>query len=370
MSSHSRKPFTRRKAAIGVALPLALCSALVLAVNGFATTPSKPEPSAPADSAGKNAVVLEKDAQAFLDATAGSPPINNLPVDEARKVLEDAQSGPVDKLPADVSERTLPVGPTGEVSIRIVRPKGAKGELPAVMYFHGGGWVLGDADTHDRLVRQIANGAHAAVVFVNYSRSPEARFPIAIEQAYAATRWVYQHGAEINVDGERLAVAGDSVGGNMSAAVTLMAKQRGGPALSQQVLFYPVTDANFDTPSYRQFANGFFLTRDGMKFFWDAYAPDPKVRNDILASPLRASLNQLKGLPKALVITGEADVLRDEGEAYAAKLRAAGNDVTTIRNAGIIHDYVMLNALGDTNAAKVAVDQATAALRTAFDTGS
>ncbi|UIX34728.1 alpha/beta hydrolase [Streptomyces sp. GQFP] len=369
MSSHSRKPFTRRKAAIGVVLPLTLCSALALAVNGFATTSSKPERSA-SDAAGKNAVVLEKDAQAFLDATVGLPPFRDLSAAEARKILEDAQSGPVDKLPADISERTLPVGPTGEVSIRIVRPEGAKGKLPAVMYLHGGGWVLGDADTHDRLVRQIANGAHAAVVFVNYSRSPEARFPIAIEQAYAATRWVSQHGDEIGVDGERLAVAGDSVGGNMSAAVTLMAKQRGGPALRQQVLFYPVTDAKFDTPSYKQFANGFFLTRDNMQFFWDSYAPDPKVRNDILASPLRASLDQLKGLPKALVVTGEADVLRDEGEAYAAKLRAAGNDVTTIRNAGITHDYVMLDALSKTNAARVAVDQATAALRTAFDTES
>ncbi|MEU0186725.1 alpha/beta hydrolase [Streptomyces sp. NPDC006207] len=248
------------------------------------------------------------------------------------------------------------------MTVRIVRPKGATGKLPAIMYFHGGGWVLGDEGTHDRLVRQIANGAHAAVIFVDYTPSPEARFPIAIEQAYAATQWVAQHGRDIDVDGSRLAVAGDSVGGNMATVVALMAKQRGGPALREQVLFYPVTDANFSTSSYRQFADGPWLTRKAMQWFWDAYAPNNKVRKNILASPLRANLNQLKGLPKTLVITEEADVLRDEGEAYANKLRAAGNDVTSVRYQGMIHDFLMLNALGKTNADKAGISQANAYL--------
>jgi acetyl esterase len=315
-------------------------------------------------------VVLEQDAQTFADAAAKNPPIYTLSYKGARKALDSAQAGPVDKLPADISRRTLKVGPTGKVTIRIVRPAGASGKLPAVMYFHGGGWVLGNENTHDRLVRQIANGAHATVIFVNYTPSPEARYPIAIEQAYAATKWVAEHGDEINVDGSRLAVTGDSVGGNMTAAVTLMAKQRRGPALREQVLFYPVTDANFNTPSYRQFADGPWLTRKAMQWFWDAYAPIPKDRKEVLASPLRASLNQLKGLPKALIITDEADVLRDEGEAYAAKLRAAGGDITTVRYPGTIHDFAMLNALSNANAAKAAVDQANRFLYTNLHGGS
>ncbi|MHB9849169.1 alpha/beta hydrolase [Streptomyces krungchingensis] len=336
---------------------LALVAAAAIAAGATVTV------NAVASPAPGPGVVLEKDTQAFADAAAKNPPIYTLSYEDARKALDTAQSGPVDKLPADITHRTLPVGPTGQVKIRVVRPAGATEQLPAVVYFHGGGWVLGNENTHDRLVRQIANGAQAAVVFVDYTPSPEARYPVAIEQAYAATKWVAEHGRDLNIDGSRLAVAGDSVGGNMTAAVTLMAKQRGGPALRQQVLLYPVTDANFNTGSYRQFANGPWLTRKAMQWFWDAYAPDEKVRSQILASPLRANLNQLKDLPKALVITDEADVLRDEGEAYAAKLRAAGNDVTAVRYTGTIHDFAMLNALSNTNAAKAAVDQTSQALR-------
>jgi acetyl esterase/lipase len=345
-----------RTIVLATAVPLVLGS--VIAGNALADGSSGHSRHVSAGAVKKSPVVLEKDAQTFADAAAKNPPIYTLSFADARKALDTAQAGPVPVLPADVSHRTLPVGPTGKVTIRIVRPAGVKGNLPAVMYFHGGGWVLGDEGTHDRLVRQIANGAKAAVIFVDYTPSPEARYPIAIEQAYAATQWVAQHGGEIGVDGSRIAVAGDSVGGNMTAAVTLMDKERHGPKLSGQVLFYPVTDANFNDASYREFADGPWLTRKAMQWFWNAYAPDQKDRDQILASPLRASLNQLKGLPKALVITDEADVLRDEGEAYAAKLRAAGNDVTAVRYEGIMHDFVMLNALADTNAAKAAVSQA------------
>ncbi|MGW0994689.1 alpha/beta hydrolase [Streptomyces sp. NPDC002523] len=344
---------TGRKAALIATVPLAAA----LAVAGSAI-------AAPADSAHRTPVTLEHDAQAFADAAAKNPPIYTLSYADARKALDSAQSGEVPVLPADVSHRTLAVGPTGTVKIRIVRPKGVEGKLPVVMYFHGGGWVLGDEGTHDRLVRQIANGAQAAVIFVDYTPSPEAQYPIPIQQAYAATKWVAEHGSEIDVDGSKMAVAGDSVGGNMTAAVTLMAKQQHGPKLSGQLLFYPVTNADFNDGSYREFADGPWLTRRAMKWFWDAYAPNNKDREQILASPLRANLDQLKGLPKALVITDEADVLRDEGEAYAAKLRAAGNDVTAVRYEGIIHDFVMLNALKDTNAAKAAVTQANTFLYT------
>jgi len=312
--------------------------------------------------------VVEPATQIFLDGLAakGGPQIYELSVEDAREVLSSAQAGRVEKLPADCEDRLLPVGPKGQVAIRIVRPKGSSGALPAVMYFHGGGWVLGDAETHDRLIREIANGAHAAVVFVDYSRPPEARYPVAIEEAYAATKWVSENGKTINVDCSRLAVAGDSVGGNMATVVTLLAKQRGGPQIHFQVLFYPVTDADFDTPSYQQFATGYFLTREAMKWFWDHYAPDVAIRTQSTASPLRATIDQLRGLPPALVINGECDVLRDEGEAYARKLIQAGIHVTALRYMGTIHDFVMLNVLADTPAARSAIALANDTLRKVF----
>jgi acetyl esterase len=252
------------------------------------------------------------------------------------------------------------------VRIRIVRPQGASGALPVVMHFHGGGWILGDKETHDRMTREIAVRANAAVVFVDYERSPEARYPVAIEQAYAATKYVAEHGKELAVDPSRLAIVGDSVGGNMAAAVTLMAKERGGPKIAFQVLFYPVTDANFDTGSYNTFADGPWLTRPAMEWFWDAYLPDVAARKQITATPLNASLDQLKGLPEALVIVDENDVLRDEGEAYARKLSDAGVRVTSVRYNGTIHDFVLLNALTETPAVRGAIAQANAALKAAF----
>lgn len=311
---------------------------------------------------------LDPAAQSFLDALAaqGGPAIYELSVPDARGVLTGAQSGPVMKLPAEIEDRTIPVGPSGQVSIRIVRPHGNQDVLPAVLYYHGGGWVLGDKDTHDRLVREIANGANVAVVFVNYTPSPEARYPVAIEEAYGALRWVAENGPSLKIDSSRLAVAGDSVGGNMAIAVSLLAKERGGPDLRYQVLFYPVTDANFDTVSYHQFEEGYFLTREAMKWFWNHYAPEEADREKITASPLRASVDQLRGLPPALVITGEADVLRDEGEAYARKLIAAGVPVTATRYLGIIHDFVMLNVVTETSAARAAIAQANDLLRKAL----
>jgi acetyl esterase/lipase len=218
--------------------------------------------------------------------------------------------------------------------------------------------VFGNAHTHDRLIRELTVGTGAAVVFPDYSLSPKAHYPVAIEESYAVLEWVAEHGAEHGLDSSRIAVAGDSVGGNMAAALTLMAKERSGPQLTTQVLFYPVTDASFDTASYHQFAEGYWLRRDAMQWFWDQYTTDEAQRNEITASPLRASLEQLKSLPKALVITGEADVLRDEGEAYARKLREAGVDVTDTRYEGVIHDFVMVNALRSTNAAQDAIAEA------------
>ncbi|MEV1025966.1 alpha/beta hydrolase [Streptomyces sp. NPDC050264] len=312
--------------------------------------------------------VLEPAAAAFAEATANPPYLFDLGPVEGRKAVDEVQSGEIGK--PEIAEEwiTIEGGPTGSVRARIVRPADAEGTLPVIVYIHGAGWVFGNAHTHDRLVRELAVGARAAVVFPEYDLSPEARYPVAIEQNYAVAQWVVREGADNGLDATRIAVAGDSVGGNMTAALTLMAKERGDVPLVQQVLFYPVTDASFDTPSYHQFAEGYFLRRDAMQWFWDQYTTDEKQRAEITASPLRATTEQLQGLPPALVITGEADVLRDEGEAYASKLREAGVAVTAVRYQAVIHDFVMLNPLRETHAAEAAINQAVATLRTALGT--
>ncbi|GAA3088409.1 alpha/beta hydrolase [Streptomyces roseofulvus] len=252
----------------------------------------------------------------------------------------------------------LPGGPTGHVRVRVVRPADSVGEIPVVLYLHGLGWVLGDADTHARLARAFALGADAAVVFVEYARAPEARYPVAVEQCYAVAKWVCERGGDIGLDGSRMAAVGDSTGGNLVAALTLLAKERGGVRLLQQVLLCPVTDAGCDTPSYREFATGSFLGGATMRWFWDQYLPDVRQRSQVTASPLRASLEQLAGLPPALVVTGDADVARDEGEAYAARLRAAGVPVVALRYHGTVHGFMVLDPLRDTDSARAALVQA------------
>ncbi|MGA4049254.1 alpha/beta hydrolase [Ralstonia nicotianae] len=308
---------------------------------------------------------VERNTQAFLDALAagGGKPLETLSPAEARAVLVGAQAAPKVPLPpADVSEKTINVDGK-PIRLTIVRPAGAKGELPAFMFFHGGGWILGDFPTHERFVRDLVADSGAVAVFVNYTPSPEARYPVAINEAYAATRWVAENGAQINVDGTRLAVVGNSVGGNMAAVVALMAKTRGAPALRAQVLFWPVTNASFENASYDAFAEGHFLTRPMMKWFWDAYTANPAQRQEITASPLLATPGQLKGLPPALVQTAEKDVLRDEGEAYARKLDAAGVTVVATRYNGMIHDFGLLNALSGLPATRAALHQASETLK-------
>jgi acetyl esterase len=313
-------------------------------------------------------VVLEPAAQAFADATASPPFLPDLGPEEGRKVVDETQAGEIAKPPVDDEWLTVAGGPSGEVRVRLVRPQGATGALPVILYVHGAGWVFGNAHTHDRLVRELAVGTGAAVVFPEYSLSPEVRYPTALEEEYAVAQWIGTSGADHGLDPSILVVCGDSVGGNMSAALTIMAKQRGDVTFKAQALLYPVTDAAFDTPSYHQFAEGFWLRRDAMFWFWDQYTTDEAQRAEITASPLRATKEDLTGLPKALVINGEADVLRDEGEAYAAKLREAGVPVTAVRYQGIIHDFVMLDALRGTRAAQAAIAQAVTVLREALGT--
>jgi acetyl esterase len=312
-------------------------------------------------------VVLEPAAQQVADAFSKPPFLYDMTPADARKVLNDAQSAPVSKPPVDEEWITVP-SPAGEVRVRIVKPQGATGMLPVVVYMHGGGWILGNAGTHDRLVRELAVGARAAIAFVEYPNSPEARYPTAIEQGYAAAQWITANGASKGLDASRMAVAGESVGGNMTAALALMAKERGDVRFIQQSMYYPVTDAAMNTASYEEFASGFYLSRTEMQWFWDAYTTSPQERAEITASPNRASAEQVAGLPPAYLCVDEADVLRDEGEAYAAKLRSAGVAVTTVRYDGTIHDFMLLNALSDTRATRAAIGQATSFLRAGLGT--
>jgi acetyl esterase len=311
-------------------------------------------------------VRLDPAAREFAEATALPPYLFDLGPAAGRAVVEEIQARPVAKPAADICDIIVPGGPSGQVPVRIVRPQHSPSLLPAVVYVHGAGWTFGSRHTHDRLIREIAVGARAAVVFPDYSLSPEARYPVAVEESYAVASWVTSHGIEHGLDPNRMAVAGDSAGGNMAIAVALLAAERHGPAFRQQVLFYPVTDATFDTGSYEEFATGYFLRRDAMQWFWDQYAPDPAQRSQATASPLRATSQQLAALPPALVITAEADVLCDEGEAFASRLRESGVAVTAVRFQATIHDFVMLNALAGTPAAGAALILATGVLRHAL----
>ena len=315
-----------------------------------------------------NQIQLEPETHAFAEAAARSPMLFTLGPEQGRLALDEEQAGPVRKPAVDVEDLTITDGPSAQVVLRILRPQNTQMPLPVIVYIHGAGWVFGSPQTHDRLVRELAVGAGAAVVFPVYRLCPEVRYPTALEECYTAARWVGRFGQEHGLDAGRLAVAGDCVGGNMATVITLLSRERGGPDIRLQLLFYPVTDAAFDTASYHQFAEGYHLRRDTMMWFWEQYTRHPGERNEITASPLRASVEQLQGLPPALIVTAEADVLRDEGEAYANKLRQAGVRVTAVRFQGTIHDFVMLNALAQSAATRGAIALATAWLREGFST--
>ncbi len=305
----------------------------------------------------------EAKTQAFLEglAESGGKPLHQLTPEEVRVVLADAQKAAV--LPAaEVSKKTINVDGQ-EIDLVIVKPENSKGELHAFMYFHGGGRVIGDSPTHERLIRDLVIRSGAAAVYVDYSRAPEAKHPIAINQAYSATKWVAENGSEIGVDGSRLAVAGNSAGGNMAAVVSLKAKEAGTPKIKLRLLLWPVTDASFHNTSYMEFGEGHFLTSELMQWMRGHYTTDANQRNEIYILPLRASLEQLNGLPPALIQTAEKDILRDEGEAYGRKLNEAGVPVTVTRYNGMIHDYGLLNPLSDIQTVQDSLDHAGAALK-------
>jgi len=313
-------------------------------------------------------IQLEPEAHAFAEAAARSPLLFTLGPEQGRLALDQVQSGTIRKPAVDMEDLTITDGPSAQVALRILRPQNAQAPLPVIVYIHGAGWVFGSPQTQDRLVRELAVGAGAAVVFPVYRLCPEVRYPTALEECYTAARWVGRFGQEHGLDAGRLAIAGDCVGGNMATVITLLSRERGEPDIRLQVLFYPVTDAAFDTASYHQFAEGYHLRRDAMMWCWEQYTRHPSERSEITASPLRASIAQLHGLPPALIITAEADIVRDEGEVYASKLRQAEVRVTAVRFGGTIHDFVTLNALAHSASARGAIILATAWLREGFST--
>ncbi|QKQ73431.1 steryl acetyl hydrolase [Nostoc sp. TCL240-02] len=307
---------------------------------------------------------LSREVKAFLKLlNSGGAPLETLPPLEARQVLVNAQADvKVDLSGIDESEKTISVDGYS-ITLNIVRPESVKGTLPVFIFIHGGGWVLGDYPTHKRMVRDLVVLSGFAAVFVNYTRTPDAQYPQAVNEIYAATKWVAEHGEEINVDGKNLAVVGNSVGGNMTAVTTLMAKAKGGPQIKLQILMWPIVDASFETDSYQQFGEKRFLTTSLMKWMYDLYTTDLEKRKEIYASPLQATVEQLKGLPPALIQVAESDILRDGGEAYGRKLDEAGVKVTTVRYNGMIHDFGLLNGLAEVPAVRSLFVHAAAELK-------
>ena len=309
----------------------------------------------------KRCVPLEVAAEVVCDQNSAPPLIFELPPEQGRKVLEEAQDAPVYKYPAAISSDCVNTGKWGRIPVYFIAPESKK-ISNVIFYIHGAGWVFGSFHTHEKLVRELSARTDSLIVFPECSRSPEAKYPTAIEQCY----FILSHIKEIIGDRfstagcTALTVAGDSVGGNMAIAMVMMSLMRHGPYIQKLLLFYPVTNACFDTPSYRQFAADYYLYREGMKWFWRQYTTSAADRNQITASPLRAGMDCLKCFPPTMIINGQADVLRSEGEAFGEKLRCAGVEVTALRVQGTIHDFVMLNALDQTNACRIAMDASAA----------
>ena len=306
----------------------------------------------------KYRVPLDAAAEAVSKQSSVCPLIFQLPPDQGRQVLEKAQDTPVNMYPAKIVMRKVDTGEWGEIPLYAVIPQCVGPIRQVIFYVHGAGWVFGSFHTHEKLVRELAARTDSLVIFPEYSRSPEAGYPIAIEQCYSVLSHIWEILDEgfPQLDHKSLVVAGDSVGGNMAIAMCLLAEKRNGPDIQKLLLYYPVTDSRFNTPSYCQFAEGYYLYRAGMQWFWDQYAPCEADRELITASPLQADASCFVNFPPTMIINGQADILRSEGEAFGEKLRCAGVDVTALIVQGTIHDFVMLNALDQTNACRVAMD--------------
>ncbi|SDG24078.1 Acetyl esterase/lipase [Dyadobacter soli] len=306
---------------------------------------------------------LSPAVKAFLKPlNAGGPPLESLPVADARNVLVAAQAAFEVDL-SGISEQETTITEDGyQITLNIVRPEGATGQLPVFLFIHGGGWVLGDYPTHKRMVRDLVTLTGFAGVFVNYSRAPEAKYPQPVHEVYATAKWLAANGQSVDLDGTRLAIVGNSAGGNLSTAAVLLAKSKGGPEFKTQILFWPVTDANFERPSFQKFGTQRFLTSTLMQWMWDQYV-SPDRRHEIYASPAQATIEQLRGLPPTLIQVAENDILLDEGEAYGRKLSEAGVEVTTVRYNDVIHDFGLLNGLAEIPQTKALFIQAAQQLK-------
>lgn len=295
----------------------------------------------------ENLQITDRVTQQFLNklAEAGGKPLFELTADEAREFFKKIQSDNYSYIPAEVTDYVINSPECGKIDIRFVRPEHSNEILPIILYFHGGGWVMGSKETHDMFIRKLAVCTNSVVVFVEYDRSPESVYPSALNQGYAVLKHLYENAEDFNIDSDRIVVGGDSAGGNLAAALALKTSVEGGPMILFQLLLYPVLDADMDSDSYKKFKDGPYLTRKAMEYFWDAYLPDKKLKNEIYVSPLKADLQTLAKMPPAIVVTAENDVLRDEGEAFAKKLDSAGVEAVSIRADMTIHDFLVLNAL-------------------------
>lgn len=306
----------------------------------------------------KDKIILEHSAQNIANKTSKSPFLYELPINEARKKLEILQSTPVFKYPNNIIRTIYNTEKKRKIPLYIVIPTNKKLINKVILYIHGAGWTYGSFHTHEKLVRELASRTNSILIFPEYTRAPEAKYPTALIECYNVLLSIKDilKKAKLNININELIIAGDSVGANMATALCLIAKYKKAPLISKQLLYYPVTDSNFNTNSYNKFKEGYYLTKEQMKWFWDQYLPNKNIRNKITAAPLKASIKDLENLPATMLLTGEADVLRDEGEKYATKLMQAGVNVTQIRFKGTIHDFVMLNELDQTNACRAAMD--------------
>ncbi|KUN03388.1 esterase [Streptomyces yokosukanensis] len=323
-------------------------------------------PAAPGGRRGgdfRAALVLDPVVQRLVTASAAPPSLDDLGPETARQALRETQVDRFEDFDVDAVYRVASVGPSGLVGFWTVRPAGATGPLPTLLYLHGGRWTLGDAQTHARLISELVKGAGVCAVVPEYSRTPEARYPVALEECYALLAWAVSRADELGLDAHRLAVAGDCAGATLAAAVTMLAKNRGGPRLRAQLLYYPLTDSRCDSPSQREFATGYLLTRRALRAYWARYVMDPAQRDEPTASPLRAGREDLVGLPPTLIVTAEADVARDEGEQFARNLCAADVEASAVRFLGTIHDFVALHTLHDSAPTRAALVTGCAFLR-------
>ncbi|MGX6603518.1 alpha/beta hydrolase [Micromonosporaceae bacterium Da 78-11] len=307
--------------------------------------------------------VLDPAVRRLVEASAEPPYLHEIGPWDGRQALLESQGVPPADPHVEVEFKVAPVGPSGLVGFWIFRPRDAAGTPGVVLYVHGGRWMLGDAQTHGRLITELARQSGLAFVVPEYTRTPEAHYPVAVEEIYALHTWVARNAADLGLDASRAAVAGDCAGATMAAAITLLTKRRGGPRIRAQLLYYPLLDDRCETRSHHDFGTGYLITSAAVRWYWQEYCDDPRRTAHPTVAPLRATPDDLAGLPTALIITAEADPVRDEGEAYAARLRAAGVDAHAVRYLGTVHDFVSLTPLQDMTATREAIAQGAAFLR-------